>query len=61
MDRVLASRLGAAAVEELIKGSSGKMVGLVANEIVVSDLEVAWESMKGIDLSLVELLERLSI
>lgn len=61
LDRVLASRLGAAAVEELIKGSSGKMVGLVANEVEVSNLEYAWEYQKEIDSSLVRLVEELSI
>ena len=61
LDRVLASRLGAAAVEELIKASSGKMVGLIANEVKVSNLEYAWEYQKEIDFSLVKLVEELSI
>lgn len=61
LDRVLASRLGAASVEELIKGSSGKMVGLVANEVRVSELRCAWEEHKGVDLALDKLLQELSI
>ena len=37
-DRLLASRLGAAAVDELIAGRHGRMVGLSGREIVASEL-----------------------
>lgn len=43
-DRVLGSRLGYAAVNALLAGQSRQMVGLRANEIVLTDLEEALTS-----------------
>lgn len=43
-DRVLASRLGFAAVKNLIQGKTRVMVGLRGNEIVTTPLEVALRS-----------------
>jgi 6-phosphofructokinase 1 len=43
-DRVLGSRLGYAAVNALLAGKSGQMVGLRANEILLTDLEEALTS-----------------
>jgi len=40
-DRILASQLGAEAVELLIKGQSGKAVGIISDNINVVDLEFA--------------------
>lgn len=40
-DRILATRLGAAAVELLMDGQSGKAVGIVSDKINVVDLEFA--------------------
>jgi len=40
-DRILATRLGAEAVELLIRGESGKAAGLVGDEIKVVDFETA--------------------
>ena len=40
-DRILASRLGAEAVELLLKGESGKAVGIISDNINVVDLEFA--------------------
>ncbi len=60
-DRMLASRLGAAAVEVLAGGGSGKMVGLISNDIKVSDIDLAWKKKKKIDDKLLELLDMLSI
>ena len=40
-DRILATRLGAEAVELLVKGESGKAVGVISDEINVVDFEVA--------------------
>jgi len=54
-DRLLATRLGAAAVEELVKGTRGAVVGLVGNEIRVTSLEEVTSRSKGIDLRLLEL------
>jgi len=55
LDRILATRLGSAAVECLIRGERGKMVGLVSDEIKVFPLEYAWKTKKEIDLSLYDL------
>lgn len=43
-DRILGSRLGYAAVNALLAGKSRQMVGLRANEIVLTDLEEALTS-----------------
>jgi len=40
-DRILGSRLGYAAVNALLRGETQKMVGLRANEILLTDLEEA--------------------
>jgi len=40
-DRILGSRLGAAAVDVLLKGPGGKAVGVVCDKVNVVDLEVA--------------------
>jgi 6-phosphofructokinase 1 len=38
-DRLLAARFGVAAVEALLRGESGKMVGTLCGELVLTDLE----------------------
>ncbi len=48
-DRVLASRLGVRAVEALIEGVSGKMIGISANQVVLRPLEEAWECRTQFD------------
>lgn len=60
-DTVLASRLGAAAVESLIGGSRGMMVGRVKGDIVNTPLEFAWEAEHGLDPDMLRLVEMLSI
>jgi 6-phosphofructokinase 1 len=54
-DRVLASQLGAAAVQALLEGDSDKMVGRVNNEIVRTPLPETWERKKGFDRLLYDL------
>ncbi|GAI25378.1 unnamed protein product, partial [marine sediment metagenome] len=54
-DRLLASRLAAAAVELLFKGETGKMVGLIGNKIEATDLEVVLSQQKTIDQDLYDL------
>ncbi len=61
LDRVLASRLGAAAVEQLVKGNTDKMVGIISNRVEVSNLDYAWRFQKQTNLSLLRLIEILSI
>lgn len=61
LDRIMASRMGEEAVNALCRGESGKMVGMVANEIKLCPLSVAWEQKKSIDKDLYELAEILAI
>lgn len=54
-DRVLASRLGAAAVDLVVEGHFGALVGIHANQVVISPLEIIWTQKKTIDTSLHDL------
>ena len=54
-DRVLASRLGAAAAETLVAGTSGVMLGEVEGEIALTPLADAVEKRKPINHDLYEL------
>jgi 6-phosphofructokinase 1 len=54
-DRVLASRLGAAAVEQLASGNTGVLVGLLCNEIATTPLADVAGRTKPIDTALLEL------
>lgn len=59
-DRVLASRLGAAAVEALIDGHENVMVGLVNNETKLTPLRNVWSRKKNINYELLRLTQLLS-
>lgn len=59
-DRVLASRLGVAAVESLLNGKSGCMVGVVNNEICHTPFNQAVKHHKSIRTDLLELAKTLS-
>lgn len=59
-DRVLASRLGAAAVEALLDGHSSVMVGVVNNAIHLTPLRQVCDRKKEIDFDLVNLSTMLS-
>lgn len=48
-DRILASRLGLRAVEALLEGETGKMVGLSGNAVVLRPLAEAWECRTRFD------------
>ena len=54
-DRILASQLGAAAVEALIEGDSDKMVGRIHGQIVRTPLEETWDKKKPVDEGLLKL------
>jgi len=54
-DRILASKLGAAAVQSLLDGKTCVMVGEVAGQICFTDMRTTWETSKPIDYTLVEL------
>ena len=59
-DRVLASRLGAAAVEALMEGHTNVMVGLVNNEIKLTPMRNVWSRKKNINFDLLKLTKMLS-
>lgn len=60
-DRNLASRLGAAAVDLLLAGESGKMVGMISGRVVATDLQQAVQKKQLIDLDMYTLADILSI
>nr|WP_295973424.1 6-phosphofructokinase [uncultured Bacillus sp.] len=60
-DRVLASRLGARAVELLMEGKGGRSVGIINNQIVDSEISDIVEDTHTVDKSLLTLLKELSI
>lgn len=57
MDRILASRLGAAAVTLLMQGESDKMVGVIADQVEATELSYACEAKKDTDRELYKLLK----
>jgi 6-phosphofructokinase 1 len=59
-DRVLASKLGAAAVDALLNGMSGYMVGELKGEIAFTPLKETWEKRKELDSSLLQLIKVLA-
>lgn len=59
-DRVLASRLGSAAVEALLEGHTGVMVGVVNNDIKLTPIKNVWSRKKDIDYDLLQLTALLS-
>ena len=60
-DRVLASRLGVKAVETLLEGKSGYMVGLNKDEIVLTPLEQAVKGKSQVDKELIRVSDIVSI
>ncbi|HEY9165208.1 MAG TPA: 6-phosphofructokinase [Candidatus Kryptonia bacterium] len=60
-DRVLAAKLGSAAVEALLNGELNVMAGEVNGKIVLTPMRSTWEKRKEIDSSLIKLSQVLSI
>ena len=60
-DRILASKLGAAAVDALVSGKSGYMVGELKGEIALTPLEDTWKERKELDTGLLKLIKLLAI
>jgi 6-phosphofructokinase 1 len=54
-DRILATRLGAGAVDALLGGQSNIMVGLVGNTVQTTNLDHVIGQKRGLDVSLYEL------
>jgi 6-phosphofructokinase 1 len=59
-DRVLASKLGAAAVDALARDMSGYMVGESNGQITLTPLRETWKKRKGLDSSLLRLVKVLA-
>jgi 6-phosphofructokinase 1 len=59
-DRVLASKLGAAAVDALLDGKAGYMVGELKGEIALTPLRETWEKVKELDSNLLRLVRVLA-
>ena len=59
-DRVLASKLGAAAVGALMNGKGGYMVGEIKGEIAYTQLKDTWQKKKQLNANLEELARLLS-
>jgi len=59
-DRVLASKLGAAAVDALVKGRAGYMVGELKGDIAFTPLRETWEKRKELDSNLLQLIKVLA-
>jgi len=60
-DRVLASRLGFRAVNELLRGTSGMMVGELEGKPTLIPLRDTWGKKKGIDVQDLEMVRAFSI
>ncbi len=54
-DRILATRLGSAAIQYLVKGSKGAMMGLIKSEIIATPYPEVIGNKKPLDLSLLEM------
>ncbi|MGQ9546585.1 MAG: 6-phosphofructokinase [Dehalococcoidia bacterium] len=59
-DRVLASKLGVAAVDALAKGMTNCMVGELKGEIAFTPLRETWEKRKELDSNLLRLVKTLA-
>lgn len=60
-DRVLASQMGVHAVDALISGESGKMVGIAGQKMQLRPFRDAWEQRTRFDLELLRVAHVLSI
>ena len=60
-DRILASRLGMAAVEGLVNGKKGMMVGIVDNQIQYTNFKIAITKPKPINEDMLRMVKILSI
>ena len=59
-DRILASKLGAAAVDALVNGKAGCMVGELKGEIAFIPMRETWEKRKELDSDLLRLIKVLA-
>ncbi len=60
-DTILASRMGSFAVESLLGGKTGMMVGSVCGNMVLCPLSEAWKSPKPLNPEMLALVDKLSV
>ncbi|MDR1472026.1 MAG: 6-phosphofructokinase [Synergistaceae bacterium] len=60
-DAVLASRLGGGAIDALVRGEFGVMVGRTTGRITTSPIQIAWEQTKSLDEDMLSLVDILGI
>lgn len=60
-DRVLASRLGVAAVESILEGRQGEMIGIVNNQITFTPFKNAIKHISEVDPNFLKIMEILSL
>jgi 6-phosphofructokinase 1 len=60
-DRVLASQLGVAAVEYLLEGKSGGMLGIVNKQINFTPFDIATQNVQNLDSELMRIAKILSV
>ncbi len=60
-DRIIATKMGVKAVELLVKGESGLMVGIESNKIVTHPISYAWENYTNTSMEDYEIAKMLSI
>jgi 6-phosphofructokinase 1 len=58
-DRILATKLGAYAVEQALAGENNIMVGEHNNQLVVHPIEISWEQKKPLDKYLLKIQQQL--
>jgi 6-phosphofructokinase 1 len=60
-DAVLASRLGGGAIEALLRGEAGVMVGRNSGRVETRPIQYSWETKKDLDEDMMSLVEMLGI
>ncbi|MDB5083924.1 MAG: pfkA, partial [Bacilli bacterium] len=60
-DRILASRMGAKAVETLVQGQGQVMIGIQGSQLVAVDIDEALNTPRNPEMSLIQLADILSI
>jgi len=60
LDREIASLLGRAAVDELLRGGTDKMAGFVSEKVEFCNLEYTWQRKKPIDMDIYSFIQEAS-
>lgn len=60
-DRILATRCGVGAVEALARGETLKMVGVIADRLVLTEIDAAWKYEKKMERELYDMVYQLGL